>query len=91
MGEMRDSDWSRENLLRSDWLGLIGAIMTTNGLAETLNLKLFWGSMPPDPLGWAAFIATTFLPRACTFRLPTPCMKREDSQMVMYDLWHTSP
>ena len=29
MGEMRDSDWSRPNLLRSDWLGLIGAIMTT--------------------------------------------------------------
>ena len=29
MGEMRDSDWSRENLLRSDWLLLIGAIMTT--------------------------------------------------------------
>ena len=29
MGEMRDSDWSREILLRSDWLGLIGAIMTT--------------------------------------------------------------
>ena len=26
---MRDSDWSRQNLLRSDWLGLIGAIMTT--------------------------------------------------------------
>ena len=29
MGEMRDSDWSRENLLRSDWLGLIGASITT--------------------------------------------------------------
>ena len=29
MGEMRDSDWSRQNLLRSDWLGLIGAICTT--------------------------------------------------------------
>ena len=26
---MRDSDWSRPNLLRSDWLGHIGAIMTT--------------------------------------------------------------
>ena len=26
---MRDSDWSRPILLRSDWLGLIGAIMTT--------------------------------------------------------------
>ena len=30
MGEMRDSDWSRAKILRSDWLGLIGAIMTTN-------------------------------------------------------------
>ena len=29
MGQMRDSDWSRENLLRSDWLALIGATMTT--------------------------------------------------------------
>ena len=29
MGEMRDSDWSRPNLLRSDWLPIIGAIMTT--------------------------------------------------------------
>ena len=31
MGEMRDSDWSRPNLLRSDWLGLIVASMTTDG------------------------------------------------------------
>ena len=30
MGEMRDSDWSRQILLRSDWLLPIGAIMTTN-------------------------------------------------------------
>ena len=30
MGEMRDSDWSRQNLLRSDWLGLIGAPFTTH-------------------------------------------------------------
>ena len=29
MGEMRDSDWSRENLLRSDWLLLNGAPITT--------------------------------------------------------------
>ena len=29
MGEMRDSDWSRPKILRSDWLLLIGAIMTT--------------------------------------------------------------
>ena len=33
MGEMRDSDWSRAKILRSDWLGLIGAIMTT-GVAD---------------------------------------------------------
>ena len=26
---MRDSDWSRPKMLRSDWLLLIGAIMTT--------------------------------------------------------------
>ena len=29
MGEMRDSDWSRQNLLRSDWLGPSVATMTT--------------------------------------------------------------
>ena len=29
MGEMRDSDWSRPNLLRSDWLPIIVASMTT--------------------------------------------------------------
>ena len=32
MGEMRDSDWSRPNLLRSDWLPIIGAIMTTDNV-----------------------------------------------------------
>ena len=42
MGEMRDSDWSRENLLRSDWLVLQGAIMTTlyHVNFETLNLNI---------------------------------------------------
>ena len=34
MGEMRDSDWSRENLLRSDWLRLIGATITTQVLEK---------------------------------------------------------
>ena len=29
MGEMRDSDWSRENLLRSDWLLPTVAMITT--------------------------------------------------------------
>ena len=48
MGEMRDSDWSRPILLRSDWLGLIGSIMTTVGkdvlgqkLPEVNFIKLF--------------------------------------------------
>ena len=42
MGEMRDSDWSRENLLRSDWLVLQGATITTAVLvvvAAVLALK----------------------------------------------------
>ena len=34
---MRDSDWSRQILLRSDWLLPIGAIMTTE--VDTLILK----------------------------------------------------
>ena len=29
MGEILDSDWSRQNLLRSDWLLLKGATSTT--------------------------------------------------------------
>ena len=37
MGEMRDSDWSRDNLLRSDWLLLIGAIMTTDVVKRLLG------------------------------------------------------
>ena len=38
MGEMRDSDWSRENLLRSDWLPIIVAPITTLGLALFADL-----------------------------------------------------
>ena len=30
MGEILDSDWSRQNLLRSDWLLLIVAPITTH-------------------------------------------------------------
>ena len=37
MGEMRDSDWSRENVLRSDWSVPKGAIMTT--LSNHLNFR----------------------------------------------------
>ena len=29
MVQMRDSDWSRQNVLRSDWLLLKGATITT--------------------------------------------------------------
>ena len=32
MGEMRDADWSRQNLLRSDWLGPTVATITTQNL-----------------------------------------------------------
>ena len=35
---MRDSDWSREILLRSDWLGPFVAICTTNGEKSPDNL-----------------------------------------------------
>ena len=37
---MRDSDWSRPILLRSDWLGLIGAIMTTISVCELSPMKI---------------------------------------------------
>ena len=30
MGEILDADWSRQNLLRSDWLVLLGATITTH-------------------------------------------------------------
>ena len=43
---------------------------TGSGIFETLNLRIFWGSMPPDPLDWAAFGATTFL-----YRVRTPQSK----------------
>ena len=50
MDEMRDSDWSRPNLLRSDWLPIIVASMTTYytnrttvGLREQLfKLDIYW-------------------------------------------------
>ena len=43
---MRDSDWSREILLRSDWSGLIGATYTTDvglsvGISVTVSVPLF--------------------------------------------------
>ena len=34
---MRDSDWSRPNLLRSDWLPIIVASMTTYTQAAIVN------------------------------------------------------
>ena len=40
MGEMRDSDWSRQILLRSDWLGPSVAIMTTT-ICIKLSYRLF--------------------------------------------------
>ena len=31
-------------------------------ISETLNLKIFWGSMSQIPLGWVTFGATIFVP-----------------------------
>ena len=45
MGEMRDSDWSRENLLRSDWLPIIVAPITTcvcSGIMANLEFYLHY-------------------------------------------------
>ena len=39
MGEMRDSDWSRRNLLRSDWLLPRVALITTD-IANNLFNKI---------------------------------------------------
>ena len=38
---MRDSDWSRQNVLRSDWLGLIGAPYTTWVLLSFVKIVVF--------------------------------------------------
>ena len=46
MGEMRDSDWSRENLLRSDWLVPKGASITTVIFDK---LKAFCSRQEEDP------------------------------------------
>ena len=46
---MRDSDWSRENLLRSDWLGLIVATMTTDSFA-VIPLKQDFGMSRVDQI-----------------------------------------
>ena len=43
---MRDSDWSRQNLLRSDWLGLIVATITTpdvHGIKRTVRMFMLNG------------------------------------------------
>ena len=34
MGEILDSDWSRQNLLRSDWLVPRVALITTNRIRK---------------------------------------------------------
>ena len=44
---MRDSDWSREILLRSDWSGLIGATITTT--ADNLELRPLSSTAPAQP------------------------------------------
>ena len=56
MGQMRDSDWSRENLLRSDWLGLNGAIMTT---LEYLLSKVLSNCPTEIHIAWNTNFATS--------------------------------
>ena len=46
MGQMRDSDWSRQILLRSDWLPTRVALITTNNV-----IKSSGGSRPSDKKG----------------------------------------
>ena len=41
MGEMRDSDWLRRNLLRSDWLLPTVAIHTTVAIRGE-DMDIFW-------------------------------------------------
>ena len=54
MGEMRDSDWSRENLLRSDWSVPKGAIMTTYGHVITKFFRIY---TLPNCLSYGATLA----------------------------------
>ena len=54
MGEMRDSDWLRPKMLRSDWLGLMGSIITTESVGRIgSHLTNFRGKSP-------AWIVDTF-------------------------------
>ena len=48
MGQMRDADWSRETLLRSDWLGPIVAPITT-GVGKELDDGRSPGCSPVSP------------------------------------------
>ena len=63
MGEMRDSDWSRPNLLRSDWLLPIGAIMTTQTLATARTSKVRTGWLSVYRWFWKFFNGLVKIPR----------------------------
>ena len=71
MGEMRDSDWSRPNLLRSDWLPITGATMTTN-IADPLSRLLHRKVEPDDHQRcteeYVRFVAVSATPTALTTR-----------------------
>ena len=47
MGQMRDSDWSRRNVLRSDWL-LPNVAMCTTDVKRGVSLLIF--KLAPRPL-----------------------------------------
>ena len=50
MGEMRDSDWSRRNLLRSDWLLPSVAMYTTRARLKKMADKREENSRKPRKL-----------------------------------------
>ena len=52
MGQILNSDWSRQNLLRSDWSGLIGAPYTTIDEGHQLELS-FWYKCRSDGVEYA--------------------------------------
>ena len=68
MGEMRDSDWSRKMLLRSDWLGPSVALCTTHVLCSSArNCIILPNSVMDDKKGDVAI-------HTCQSNFPISCI-----------------
>ena len=75
MGQMRDSDWSRANLLRSDWLGPFVAICTTT-IVEGYRIPFF--DLPENfviPNRSSAFKFKDFVNEAISELIERGCVK----------------